>query len=198
MELEDFKQDWNATMKNSELNYNLNEILAQKVKGPLKDLKTKYGRQIILLPAAAILLTVTNLITPELRTNPIVWAPVFALCLLTFFYYRSYLVTKKMEQPFVENIKTNLENQLTILEKYGKEDVLYVRRIFIMFIIVLEVSMANNLIPAYDSWKHIDLFLRIGAYLLFLMAQPYITRYFYKQNLGQYINKLKDLINQSA
>ena len=197
MELDAFKVSWN-NQSHTKSHYNLNEILAQKVKSPIQLLKRKYLIQSILLPSVALMLTITNLVTPTLSNRPVVWIAVPVLLLLTYFYYRSYALIKKLEQPATTNIKTNLENQLKTLQLRGKQDLIFLRILLILFIAILELLMVKNLVPEYDTWEQTNFGIRIAVYAVLLLIQPYISSHFYNLNFGQHINKLKDLVSQAS
>jgi len=198
MELEDFKKTWNTSLTKTTASYNLDELLTKKTQGPLQHLKKKYFTQAILLPVVAIFLSIFNVITPALRNRPVVWIAVPVLVILTYFYYRSYTLIKKMEQPATTNIKSHLENQLGILQLQGKQDLVFLRGLLIFFIICLELLMFKNLVPEYNAWEQTNLWLRIAVYGILLIIQPYISNHFYQLNFGQHISKLKDLVSQTA
>lgn len=198
MELEDLRQNWNNSATVNTPAYNLTELLSKKVEGPLNTLKSKYIKQLVLLPAAAIVLIVTNLAKPELRSNPIIWLVIPALLMLTYLYSRNYRLIKKMEQPSEGNLVESLDRQMRMLEANGRRNIRYARALIFLFIGAIELAMANNYMPAFDAWKHTALFIRIPAYALAVFIQPFITNHFYKLNFGQHISGLKELLSQAA
>jgi len=198
MELEDFKKTWNTSLTKTTASYNLDELLTKNTQGPLQHLKKKYFTQAILLPVVAIFLSIVNTITPALKNRPVVWITVPVLLILTYFYYRSYALIKKMELPATTNIKSHLENQLGILQLQGKQDLLFLRGLLIFFITCLELLMFKNIVPEYNAWEQTNLWIRIVAYGILLIIQPYVSNYFYQLNFGQHISKLKDLVSQTA
>jgi len=67
-----------------------------------------------------------------------------------------------------------------------------------VFVIALEATMFYNLVPAYNGWHQLMLPVRVAVYALVFVAQPYITKYFFKKNYGQYINRLQELVDQAS
>jgi len=199
MELDDLKQHWNkADQQYTGSDYDLNQILKAKVNGPLDSLRQAYKRQLILLPLTAAFLTFSCLSHETLNYNALIWSAVLMMLILIFGYYRNLKLVRFMQQPAEHGIKQKLEEDLQVLHKNVKQELILYRIFIIVFLIALEVTMFYNLVPSYTKWHEVMLPIRLVVYAFVIILQPYITRYFFKQNYGQYISRLQELIAQAS
>lgn len=199
MELDDLKQSWNsANQQYKGSDYDLDKILTAKVNGPLDSLRLAYKRQLILLPVTAAILVFSCLSNEKLYYNALIWSAVLMMLFLIFGYYRNLKLVQLMQQPAEDGIKQKLEKDLQVLYQNVRQELILYKIFLCVFVIALEVTMFYDLVPAYNGWHQIMLPVRLVVYLLVFIAQPYITRYFYKQNYGKYINKLQELVEQAS
>lgn len=199
MELDDFKQNWkNDAQQHQVPSYNIDELLIAKSNNPLTVLKEKYRLQVILLPLAATILTCANVFSPAMRNNAFVWLIIPILLILAFIYYRDYAVVSKMQQPAINSLKESMENNLAVLQKNGRQQLRLLGILLIAFIIALEITLYYRLEPAYRFWQNTPLSIRISVYALLLIIQPFISKYFFKLQFGQYITRLQELLRQAA
>ena len=199
MELDDLKQSWNSTGQQYQgSDYDLNKILTAKVNGPLDALKLAYKRQLVLLPATAAFLAYTCLSNEKLKYNALIWSAVLMMLFLIYGYYRNYKLVQFMQLPAEDGIKQKLENDLQVLHQNVKQELVLYKMFLCVFVIALEATMFYNLVPAYNGWHQLMLPVRVAVYALVFVAQPYITKYFFKKNYGQYINRLQELVDQAS
>jgi Na+/melibiose symporter-like transporter len=199
MELDELKQRWNnADQQYQGAAYDLNKILNAKAEGPLDSLRKAYKRQLILLPLTAAFLTFSCLSHETLNYNALIWSAVLMMLILIVGYYRNYKLVQFMQQPAENGIKQKLEEDLQVLYKNVKQELILYRVFFVVFIIALEVTMFYNLVPAYNKWHEVMLPVRLAVYMVALVGQPYMTRYFFKQNYGRYISRLQELVDQAS
>lgn len=198
MELDDLKQNWkNSAAQYKSADYNLNTLLAGKINSPLNVLKMKYIRQMVLLPSTIAFLYFMG-IKHSVQENLGIWIAGPVLLLLTFNYYRNYRIVVRMQQPLDMAVKQGLEKYLDILVRNSK---LHLRLLWIylaVLICALEIAMYCHAVPAYDSWLLVPVLLRITFYTLLFVVQPYISKYYFKAHFGQYINHLKQLLDQAG
>lgn len=199
MDIDDLKQEWkNNNQQNKPAGYNLNELLMQKNDSPLIALQAKYKKQFVLLPAAAGILLLTNLSNPAMRENAIIWFTIPLLLLLTFIYYRNYVLVIKMQQSAESSVKQSMEHNLAMLKKNGNQQKLLLRIIMVLFIVIVETILYYNAAAEFHFWQMIGFPFRLAAYALMLTVQPYISAYFFKLNFGQHINRLQELLDQAV
>lgn len=198
MELDDFKQTWNnSAAQDTAPAYDLNVLLAKKSEDPLSLLKIKYRKQLILLPAAAAVLLWTNLANPAMERNVITWLAIPLLLLLAMNYYYNYRVVVKMQHSADESVKRSLETNLLILQKNGRLHLQLTSVFLIVAIAALEIALYKNLLPVYHAWAAVSIPLRVAAYAGIIVAQSYISKYYFKLHFGQYFNRLQDLLNMA-
>ena len=198
MELDDFKQTWNNSAAQSAAPaYDLNVLLAKKADDPLSLLKMKYRKQLILLPAAAAILLWTNLANPAMEQHAISWIAIVLLLLLTVNYYYNYSVVVKMQHSAAESVKQCLETNLLTLQRNGKLHLQLTSIFLIVAIAALEIALYKNLLPVYQDWAAISIPLRVAAYAGIVVAQVYISKYYFKLHFGQYFSRLQDLLNMA-
>ncbi len=198
MELDDMKQTWKNTDESFKPQaYQLTELLKSKMNTPLDNLKKKYRNQLILLPIAVVILLVTLILKPELHYNLLIWMGIFTLLLITFNEYRNYNIVSKM-QEVNGSLKQNLENYLKILEENSKAYLIAASVYLLFFIIVLEITMCYDQHQVYEGLHQINVGLRIVIYATAFILQPFISRYFFNIQYGQYIKHLRNLLDQTA
>jgi len=199
MELDDLKQNWKkADQQYKGEDYDLSKILTAKAGGPLDALRIAYKRQLIFLPATAAFLTFICLSDEALNYNAMIWSAVLMLLFLTYGYYRNYKLIQVMQQPVENGIKQKLEKDLQVLHYNVKKELILYRLFMIVFIVALEITMYYELVPSYKGWHDIIIPIRLTVYALLFVVQPYVTKYFFKQNYGQYISKLQELVDQAS
>lgn len=198
MELEDLKQNWkNSADQQVTPVYDLNTLLAKKADDPLSLLKMKYVKQLILLPAAAIVLLVSNLANPSMEQNPVIWIAIGLLLLLTVNYYYNYRVVVKMQHSAKESVKNSLETNLLTLRKNGKLHLQMTRLLLIVVIAALEIALYKHVLPVYQDWATVSVPLRITAYAVAAAIQTFLSKYFFKLHFGQYFNRLQELLDMT-
>ena len=199
MELDDLKQDWkNAGEKLQTPTYNFNELLITRSSGPLNDLKAKYKKQMILLPLAAAVLGFAMTQKSVLQHNAFIWLIIPVLLLLALMYYRSYRLVIKMEKTTAETLKGSMQENVVLLNRNAKQHLYFTRVLLFVFIVLLEVTMYYQISTTFNFWLERLWFIRLAVYALFIFIQPHVTRFFFKKNFGQYINRLQQLLEQAA
>ena len=199
MELDDLKQDWNkSTPAHQTPPYNLDELMVTKGTGDIETLKSKYKKQMVLLPLAATFLGVFTVQNPVLQRNAFIWFIIPLMLLLALIYYRSYRLVAKMEQTSVESIKKSIQENIELLNRNAKQQLYFTRFILIMLILILEATMYYQHPAAFGAWSSLGLPVRLAAYALALFLQPFITKYFFELNFGRYIQNLKSLLDQAT
>lgn len=197
MELDDLKHNWKKTdVSFKTQTYHVTEFLKKQMDTPLDKLKKKYQKQLILLPVAVIILLVTLFSKPELHYNLLIWMAVFTLLLITFNEYRNYNIVSKM-QEINGSLKQNLESYLKLLEDNSKAYLIATSIYLLFFISILEITMYYHQVTVYEQWNQIAIGIRIIIYAAIIILQPFISQYFFNLQYGQYIKRLRTLLDQT-
>jgi hypothetical protein len=199
MELDDFKQDWRKADEQSHApNYNINKLLTAQSNSALNSLKAKYRKQIILLPLAAATLGFAMTQKPILQNNAFIWLIMPLMLLLALMYYRDYRLVINMEQTTSERVKDSIQQNVVLLNRNAKQHLYFTRVLLLVFILILEVTIYYQVTTAFNFWVGTVWPIRLTIYALAVFIQPYITRFFFNKNFGQHINRLQQLLEQSA
>lgn len=199
MELDNLKENWKiADQRLQYIDYNLDTLLQEKANGPLDTLKKKFKRELITLPMAALLLISLCFFVPEMRKNAFVLIAIPLLLIQAVRYFRSYQVILQMQRPIEKGLKQHLEENLQTLKRDALWDQNLKRGILILFIIGMEITLYFRLVPAYQGWGDVNYIFRAGIYLLLLILQPYVTKYFFNYHFGQHLSRMQEVVNQAA
>ena len=198
MELNELKENWqNAGQELSNGDHDFHKILKSQLDTPLSILKTKYIRQLILIPLAILVLILANMLNFKLHNNGFIWLTIFILFLLCLDYYRNYSSIIRIQRPPIDSVRETLKKNLSFLERNARQQMFFMRLILLMFVAILEAVMYLGLAPDYQFWQSVLLPLRILFYITVVILQPYFSRYIYNLNFGRYIYRLKELLNQT-
>lgn len=198
MELDDLKQNWkNSESQYQGIDYNVGTLLAGKLNSPLNTLKMKYIRQMIMLPATVVFLYFMGLKHP-VQDNIGLWVAAPVLLLLAFNYYRNYRVVVLIQQPSDMAVKQGLEKYLAVLQRNSTLHLQFLRLYLAILICSLEIAMYSHAVPAYHIWEVVPVPYRIAFYALLLVIQPSISKYYFRQHFGQYMDHLEELLAQAG
>ena len=196
MELDELKQLWNATPLENKKQTNIMELIQQKSYGPLVALKKTYRKQIVAMTILPLLLLMINLNDIEKTlTSVLFWSyVVFCVGVILFARY-NYEIVKNM-QSMDTVVKTNLEQQITLLEKRADLEIQGLRGVLFFFILLLEVLPYFQHYRMLDKWHSISIFVRIGSYGGLLLLQYVLNKQLKEQRIGRHLAYLKGLVAQ--
>lgn len=197
MELDELKQNWNQSNNKFIPPYQLDKVITSKSSSIVSKLKAKYKTQAILLPLAATFLSIAMIYKPVLQQNAFIWVIIPIMILLAVIYYRGFILVSKMEKAYSESLKNAIQENINLLNLNTKQQLIFIRVILLILILILELTIYQQATTAFNFWGNISSPVRIGLYILLILAQPYFTRYIFELNFGQYIKDLQRLSDQT-
>lgn len=196
MELDDLKGAWNRENKPSTQTQNITKMIQQQSKGPIASLKhasLKQMRFMLFLMVAMIAMQIRNLDNASTRIFIGTYV-VFCILVATFFYF-NYRITDKLES-FDGDVKSSLENYVSVLSQRLKWQRIGVRAVVLIFIAMLEVLPFFLHGRMLDKWHALSPFIRFAAYAAFLLFQYFVSRSFQERKFGQHLSRLKELVKE--
>jgi hypothetical protein len=195
MELDEFKNMWAKTaMQPSAVNYNISSLIYSDSKSPLAELEKRFKAASYMFPLTVLIFCGT-FISKGANQSITTWLLFTILFIEFLFALANYLLVKKIQQP-AGNIRENLAKRAYLLER-RTANYLYIHTgLYVVMAILLELSVHYHFDPAQSWWAGISPVLRVIIYIVFLAGQYFIKRYFQKQQYGQYIERLNQLIKQ--
>lgn len=195
MELDEFKDMWaKAAMQPSTVNYNISGLIYTDSKSPLAELEKRFKAGMFMFLLTVFIFGGT-FISNRSNQSITTWLLFTILFIEFLFSLFNYLLVKKMQQP-AGNIRENLVKRVYLLER-RTANYLYIHTgLYLLMAILLELSVHYHFDAAQSWWAGINPVLRVIIYIVFLAGQYFIKRYFQKQQYGQYIERLNQLIKQ--
>lgn len=196
MELDDLKNSWNEIPSINNKNAEIMDIIHLKHYGPLAALKREFRKQIIvmLLLPALLLLTTANDIYHAL-SSVLFWSYV-AFCMgVVVFAFRNYQIVRKME-VMDGAVRSNLEQQITILETRLRWKVIGLRIALLFFIVLTEVVPYFQHYRMLDKWHALSPVVRFSVYVAFLLLQYVASRAIIQRKYGAHLTYLKKLVQE--
>jgi hypothetical protein len=196
MELDELKQLWDQTPLTHRENKDLMELIQHKSYGPVAALKKVYKKQIIMMLVLPLVLLLTNLRDINIvLTSVMFWSYVaFCIAMIVFAWYNYRLVRKMEGMDGV--VKTNLEQQIDLLEKRAKLEVLVMRGVLLFFIALTEVVPYFQHYRMLAKWHALPLMVRVSAYAGLLMLQYFLNRRIKKIKVGRHLMYLKEVVKE--
>ena len=195
MELDDLKQSWKITpvkIKNTDIM----ELIQHKSYGPIATLKKEFRKQIVLMCLMPVLLILTNLNNIEhTLTSILFWAYVLFCMAIVISSFFSYNIVKKMSENN-GNVKSNLEQQINVLEKRLSWKIKGVRIVTVFFIILLEIVPSFQHYSMLDKWHSLPFLIRFGSYTLLLVLQYFASRKVCDRKFGSHLRYLRGLVSE--
>jgi hypothetical protein len=195
MELDDLKQSWNKSQTNK-LNTDIMELIKQKSYGPLAALKTTYRKQITMMLLLPVILLMTSSDNIEgALTSILFWSYVgFCIVMIVFARY-NYRIVKKMED-MDGMVKTNLEQQIDLLEKRANLEIMVLRSVLLFFILLLELVPYIQHYRMLEKWHSLSPLIRFGTYAGFILLQFFMNKKIRQRKVGRHLTYLKTLVHE--
>jgi len=196
MELDDLKQPWKEIPINKNKNKEIMEIIHLKSYGPLAALKREFRKQMVvmLVLPALLLLTNANDIGHALA-SVLFWSYVLFCIGVVVFAYRNYQIVRKME-GMDKAVRSNLEQQITILETRLRWKIIGLRVALLFFIALTEVLPYFQHYRMLDKWHALAPWMRYGAYAGLLILQYFTSRAIIYRKFGTHLAYLKKLVQE--
>ena len=196
MELDDLKNNWHQTPLTKNKNWDIMEIIQQKSYGPLAALKRTFRKQMVLMFLIPFMFLATNAQDIHgVLTSILFWSYVaFCIGVIAFAYY-NYRIVSKMEDMDAM-VKTNLEQQIQLLEKRANWQIIGLRGVTLFFIVLLEVVPYIQHYRMLDKWHSLPVAIRFGAYAALLVLQFFMNRIIKQRKVGRHLDYLKTLVKE--
>jgi len=197
MELDDLKYHWRqADNIQKPRNKNIMEIIHHKSHGPVAELKKSFKRQMIAMTIVPIAIIATNLQhIDKTLTSALFWFYILFCIGVIIFARFNYAVVKKMES-MDGMVKSNLEQQIFILETRLSQNIIGIRVALLFFIVLTEVLPYFQDFQMLNTWHSLSPLIRFGAYAALFLFQYFLSRTLSQRKFGQHIAKLKELVQQ--
>ena len=196
MELDDLKNTWQQNSVTKNKNTDIMEIIQQKSYGPLAALKRTFRKQMVLMFLIPFIFLATN--SQDIHgvlTSILFWSyVVFCIGVIAFAYY-NYRIVSKMENMDVM-VKTNLEQQIQLLEKRTNWQIVGLRGVLLFFVVLLEVVPYVQHYRMLDKWHSLPVAIRFGAYAALLVLQYFMNKIIRQRKIGRHLDYLKALVKE--
>jgi len=196
MELDDLKQTWKETTIKKNKNTDIMDLMKHKSYGPIAALKREFRKQIAvmaILPLFLLFTTIDDI--SRIFTNVLFWTYV-AFCVgMVVFASVNYRIVKKMG-AMDGMVRSNLEQQIDLLETRLKWKLIGLRIVLLFFIVLLEVVPYFQHYRMMDKWHSLSPLIRFGTYTIFLILQYFLSRIVSERKFGGHIKYLKALMNE--
>ena len=196
MELDELKQTWKQTPVNNNLNTDIMDIIQHKTYGPMAAMKKVFKKQMIAMSLLPLVLFTSNLDNPHIVLTSIMFWSYVAFCMsIVAFSYQNYRIVSNME-TMDGMVKTNLEQQIALLEKRRNREIAGLKITLLFFIALAEVVPYFQHYRMLDLWHSFPLLARISVYVTFMVLQNYFNKRISQRNMGVHLTYLKNLIKE--
>lgn len=195
MELDDLKEMWNRTPVKTKTT-DIMEIIQHKSYGPLAALKRTYRKQMMLMFIIPLMLFMINSEHVDRVLSSILFWSYVAFCITMILFARyNYRIVRKME-VMDGKVRTNLEQQITLLEKRASLEINVLRGILIFFVILVEVVPYIQHYKMLDKWHALSPGIRFGSYAALLLLQYFLNKRIREHKVGRHLAYLRTLVDE--
>ncbi len=197
MELNELKHQWKQADKiQKPKNQNIMELIQHKSYGPVAALKRSFKKQMIAMTVVPIAIIATNLHhIDKTLTSALFWFYIVFCIGVIIFARLNYEVVKKME-GMDGMVKSNLEQQIFLLETRLRQNIIGIRVALLFFIVLTEVLPYFQNFRMLNTWHSLSPFIRFGAYAALFLFQYFVSRAVSYRKFGRHIAYLKELVSQ--
>ena len=197
MELHDLKQHWKQADKIIKLkNQNIMKLIQHKNYGPVAALKRSFRKQMIAMATVPVIIIATNMQhIDKTLTSALFWFYIVFCIGVIIFARFNYSLVKKME-GMDGKVKSNLEQQIFLLETRLRHNLIGIRTALLLFIVLTEVLPYFQNFRMLNTWHSLSPFIRFGAYAALFLFQYFVNRTVSRKKFGQHITRLKELVKQ--
>ncbi len=170
------------------------EMIENKSYGPLASLKREFRKQMAVMAVLPILLISTNMRNIDgVLTSVLFWTYVaFCFGMILFSSYNYRLVERMQKMDGL--VKTNLEEQVNLLETRIRWKVTGLRIVLLFFVFLLELLPYVQHYKMLNTWHSLSPFIRFGTYAAFFLFQYFVSKRLMQRKFGNHINYLKELV----
>jgi hypothetical protein len=197
MELDELKNQWQQTDKtHTHKTQNIMELIRNKSYGPVAELKRSFKKQMIAMTVVPVIIIATNIQHIDRTFSSALFWFYILFCIGVIMFARlNYAVVKKME-GMDGNVKSNLEQQIFILETRIKQNLFGIRIALLFFILLTEVLPYFQNFQMLNTWHSLSPVRRFGPYAALFLFQYFISRVVSQRKFGRHISHLKELVKQ--
>lgn len=194
MELDELKNKWSSTPSPVSKNKNIMELIHHKKYGPMQELKKAYKKQIILMSIMPIVLVATNITNAGKTLTSMFFISYVIFCIGIILYsFYNYRIVEKMERMDAM-VRTNLLQQINILETRLRLNLTGLRIVLLYFIILLEIAPYFQYFRMVEIWHTVHPVIRVAVYALLFLLQYYASRKVMERKFGRHLTYLKSLV----
>ena len=196
MELEDLKQTWKQSEIKPAKNIDIMELIQNKNYGPLAAMKRTFLKEIRMMTIIPLVLLLTNLdnVGGVLR-SVMFWSYVTFCIGVVVFAFRNYRILGRMD-GMDGMVKSNLEQQIHLLEKRLKWNLVGIRIAMLYFIVLTEVMPYFQHYRSLELWHSVHPAIRFSTYAVLLVLQYFISRKMLQRKFGGHLAYLKELMKE--
>ena len=172
------------------------ELIQHKSYGPIAALKRSYRKQILVMLVMPFFLFLTNSqdITKPL-SSVMYWSYVVFCIGMAAFSINNYIIANRM-QRMDGILKSNLEQQITLLETRMKWKIIGLRVVLLFFIVLVEVLPYFQHFRMLDKWHSLPVYARYGFYAALLILQYFINPLVLHRKFGRHLDSMKHLVSE--
>lgn len=205
MELENMKDLWNEKDKTGKVpGDKISEIIRKPSRGPVARMKRNLRYELVTVILSFGLIAVYYFIAFDSKYSLIGWVYAFFIVLFCYYFIRKSKLLENMQCSSC-HIKSNLELQVKMLEKYTRFYLISGTAIIPLLMIFLGILLyykkpglanGNILYPSADNpvWKFLlawFILLSVTTMIIYLLNRSYVNRLY-----GRHIQRLKQLLSQ--
>ena len=193
----ELKQQWQQGDELQNLkNKNIMDLIKNSSNGPVAALKKSFKRQMTVMVIVPMAIIVTNLPNiDKTLTSALFWFYILFCIGVIIFARLNFTVVKKMER-MDGKVKSNLEQQIVILETRIRQNIIGIRIALLFFIVLTEILPYFQNFRMLNKWHSLSPFVRYGAYAALFLVQYFVSRAKSYRKFGQHISNLKELVKQ--
>ena len=196
MELDELKKTWNHIQPPKTHNQNIMDIIQHTSDGPTAALKKSFRKQILILGIMPALLILTNINNVETTLTSIFFISYVAFCIgVILFSLYNYRIVRNMESGDGA-VRSNLENQINLLETRLRMNNTGLRIVLLYFIILCEVVPFFQHFSMLDLWHSVHPVIRFLTYALLIVMQYYMSKKVSHEKFGRHLEYLKKLVKE--
>lgn len=196
MELDDLKKTWQQAPLQKITNTDIMELIQHKSYGPLSALKRAYKKDMRLMIILPLIIIFTNLEDgSRLLTSILFWTYVAFCAGLVVYSYSNYRIVARME-AMPSSVRSNIEQQIAILETRVRWHTKGVRIALLVFILLTETLPYVQHYRMLDKWHSLSPVIRFGSYAALFALQYLVSRRVMKRKYGEHIAYLKKLVGE--
>ncbi|HMJ48417.1 MAG TPA: hypothetical protein VK498_13885 [Ferruginibacter sp.] len=196
MELDDLKKNWKETKIETNKTTDIMQLIQHKSYGPVAELKKGFRKQMIAMSIIPFLLLLTNIDdVNKVLTSILFWSYIIFCIVIVMFAKRNYQIAGKME-GMDGMVKSNLEQQIAILEKRLQWKIVGLRIVLLFFIALVEIVPYFQHYRMLDKWHSLSPVIRFASYAALLVLQYILSTKLMFRRFGSHLQYLKELVKE--